>query len=116
LEKGQLSLEIVIIVTIIIGLSLMIGAKALDQQEGVFNDATVRQIVIGELAKAEGQYTLYKVMTEQCETIDKISISLDIRPEPKSRLKSAIARAIIKSFSTGTLIENFDGTGTICPS
>jgi len=55
-------------------------------------------------------------MTEQCETIDKISISLDIRPEPKSRLKSAIARAIIKSFSTGTLIENFDGTGTICPS
>ncbi|MCR4335729.1 MAG: hypothetical protein NUV57_04285 [archaeon] len=97
MKKGQLSVELVIIIGVVIILSLMILTKFISEEGTIFNDATARQIAISEIGKFDKQYTLDRIQTAICEENLKIVVSiypsLELSPNNKTDFEQELNNA-----------------------
>ncbi|MFH1391363.1 MAG: hypothetical protein ABIH20_03575 [Candidatus Diapherotrites archaeon] len=112
MEKGQLSIEVVIIAGVIIAISTLILGKFMMYQDNIFNDATVRQIVISEIEKTNKSYALQRIQT--CEDVDTLTVSIVTIPSlyppptgPLSETGDAIESKVRAAFDPIITI-NFD--------
>ena len=79
-QKGQASIEIIILTVVIIALATFIVLRFAVQQNDVFVTAAARQAFIGEAQKLDETIYLQKVETVECENEYKVVIFA--QPEP----------------------------------
>ena len=110
MEKGQLSVEVVIIAGVIIAISALILGKFFLYQDSIFNDATVRQIAISEIEKTDKRYSIQRIQTVKCEGELTVSIAMipNLDPIPKSNFESRVNNAF-------NIDVEFDYSGVLLP-
>ena len=110
MEKGQLSIEVIIIAGVILAISALILGKFFLYQDSVFNDATVRQIAISEIEKTDKRYSLQRIQTVECEGTLTVSVALipNLDPIPKSNFESRVSAAF-------NIPVEFDYSGALLP-
>jgi len=105
MEKGQASIEVIMIAVLVIALSTIIVSKALSTQTEIFPTATARQAAIGKISELETNYSLDFISSVNCET--EIKVWAHITPAPSAIDNTAISSAI------RVAVQNLAGTKTV---
>ncbi|HLC92205.1 MAG TPA: hypothetical protein VJH23_00695 [archaeon] len=83
--KGQASIELIIIITLALALSIGVLGKFSGVQEGIFTSASARQQLITEMEKLDTHYDVRGIATAECaaSTSGNIRVNVTIKPDPK---------------------------------
>src|SRR3989338_8719859 len=81
LAKGQSSVELVLIITLALIISMMVLSRFMNVQESVFTAAAAREQLIGDIATLSTGYTLRGIATAECA--DSARINVTIKPSPE---------------------------------
>lgn len=100
-EKGQASIEIIILLVVIITLTTFVVIRFVAQQNDIFVTAAARQAFIGETQMLEQTTYLNKVETIECP--DEYRVFLFANPEPNELLllESRVQNKILTTIGNG---------------